>query len=584
MVSRKLIGLLVVLSIGATASAQTGPAKPAPTKSAAPQKKAPAPKAAPKKGDPPAPAVAAKPEPPPPPTDIQLRTKYTTGAQISENSTYIKGARQRFEFPGITMISQCDLKRNVQLHEGTKHYLITSTEPPPPVAAPAAADATTDAEMAAQAAAMSKGGRGGAPPKPKGGVITETVTLTDTGERKPMFGFEARRIRTVLARQPGEGACETKVTTVETDGWYVDLPEHLSCPAIAAAPPPSAGPPSCVDRVTSEQKGEGKIGFAVSTTITTTVTDAKEKDKDKEKDVTAMSMEVVDLKVTTLDKALFDVPPDYTEVKDYKTLLPSIAAGGTVSDAVFGSVADGTSTVAPKKDGVIRVGVVAPANKSGKELPDMRLLGSMLGGFTKQPFEGLPVSGATAAELDRDAASKGCDYVLVSEIAEIKTSKPNKVGGMLKKVSGDSNAPSEIHDVRVDYKLFAVGDTAKPRVTASAKASSGGGFGVGSALRLAAFAGQMYLTMGMGGGGLMSMMGQGSPLAGAGGLGGGLGGRMNPGMGAAMSIMSAGGSMAMAGAAGGGDASGEKMLETVQDGLSKAGKQISDELKKAKAK
>lgn len=61
-----------------------------------------------------------------------------------------------------------------------------------------------------------------------------------------------------------------------------------------------------------------------------------------------MSMELTDLRVTSLDKALFDVPEGYTEVKDYKALLPSLSGGGSIADAVFGSIADGTSTIAPK--------------------------------------------------------------------------------------------------------------------------------------------------------------------------------------------------------------------------------------------
>src|SRR5207248_9091301 len=65
-----------------------------------------------------------------------------------------------------------------------------------------------------RSSAMGMGGRGAKPaPKPKGGVITETITLTDTGERKPMFGLEARHIKTVVVRQPGDGACETRGTT-----------------------------------------------------------------------------------------------------------------------------------------------------------------------------------------------------------------------------------------------------------------------------------------------------------------------------------------------------------------------------------
>jgi hypothetical protein len=572
MLLRRIAGTLVALSFAVVSSAQTPPSKPKITSKKNPVASKPAPK-----------KTTTAPEPPPSPaaaTDVQLRTKYITGAQVSENRTYIKGARQRFEFPGITMITQCDLKRSLQLHDATKRYMAVSTEPVVPPA-PAPAEPTAESEMAAQMAAMSKPSRGGTP-KPKGGVITETVTLTDTGERKQMFGLEARHIKTVVVRQPGENACETKATTIETDGWYADLPEHGSCPSIPvqATPPESAGQQTCIDRLETQNIGNADLGFALSTVMTTSIADAKEKGGDKDPDVTTMSMEVTELKITALDKVLFEVPAGYTEVNDYKALLPSLATGGTLGDAVFGLIGDGTSTVAPKKGGVIRVGVVTPANKSGREVPDVRLVGSLLSGFTSAPFESLPISGATAADLGRDAAEKACDYILVSDIAEIKTSKPNRVGGLLKKVSGDGNAQAEIHEVRVDYRLYAAGDQAKPRMTASVKASSGGGFGVGSALRFAAFAGQMYLTMGMGSG-MMGMMGQGSPF---GGLGGGMGtARMNPGMSAAMSIMSAGGGMGMdGGLPGAADAAGEKLTQTLQEGLSKAARQVADELKKGK--
>jgi hypothetical protein len=248
----------------------------------------------------------------------------------------------------------------------------------------------------------------------------------------------------------------------------------------------------------------------------------------------------------------------------------------------LGSLAEGTSTVAPKKDGVIRVGVVSPANKSGKEMPDLRLLGSLLSGFTKQPFEALPVFGLTPAEVDRDAASKACDYVFTSDIAELKTSKPNNVGGLLKKVSGDVSGPTEIHEVRIDYKLFSVGDPIKPKVISSVKASSGGGFGFGSALKLAYFAGSTYMTMGMGAGmgGMGGMAGLIGPSSALGGLGAGM---MNPGMGAAMSIVSAGSAM-LGGTLAGvpEDASAERALATVQEGLAKAGKQAADELKRTR--
>jgi len=122
-----------------------------------------------------------------------------------------------------------------------------------------------------------------------------------------------------------------------------------------------------------------------------------------------------------------------------------------------------------------------------------------------------------------------------------------------------------------------VGETGKPRMTSSVKASSGG-FGVGSALRVAAFAGSMYMTMGMGTGMMANLMGPAAALGGGPSLGGGL---MSPGMGAAMSMLSGAQSMGM-GMPGGMSDSGEKATQTVQDALTRAGKQVADELKASK--
>src|SRR5262245_13011219 len=127
----KLVCSALAVSLAWSVSAQTQVPKKPPVKKPVPAK--PAGKTPPPPPEPPPPA------PPPPPTDVLLHTKLTNGAQVSESATYLKGVRQRFEFPGITMISQCDLKRSVQLHPATKHYLVTSTEPPTPAApAPAA--------------------------------------------------------------------------------------------------------------------------------------------------------------------------------------------------------------------------------------------------------------------------------------------------------------------------------------------------------------------------------------------------------------------------------------------------------------
>ena len=563
----KLVCSVLALSLASSGSAQTIVQKKPPVKKAPAPAKQPAAKTPPPAPEPP--------PPPPPPTDVRIHTKLINGAQISESSTYFKGVRQRYEFPGVTMINQCDAKRSLQLNAASKQYLVVLTQhPAPPAAAPTPPPAPEAPDVAQFAAMPQKGGRGGAPPKPKGGVITETLTLSDTGERKDIFGREARHLKTVLVRQPGPNACETKATRVETDGWYVDLPDHELCPS-APAPQTSAPPAetACTDRVETRRVGEAKLGFAIATTTTTTTGDGKETES------TSSTMEVTDLQVTSLDAALFDVPPDYAEVKTYQDLLPALAHGGNLTDALFGSITDGTSAVAPKKPGVIRIGVVDPVNKTNRNVPIPALRIALVAAFAKAPFEALPIVGATPADLNRDAASKACDFVIASDLVELKTSKPGKVGGVLKKVSGDPGAQEDVHEARVDYKLYAIADQSKPRLAASARASSGSGFGLSSALRVAAFAGSMYIGMTMGMMGnpmMMNLMGSYGSFGMGPGMGGGMSGLVNPGMGAAVSMMSQA-QMPMPGME---DGSKYKALETVEDALSKVGKQVGEELKK----
>ena len=79
------------------------------------------------------------------------------------------------------------------------------------------------------------------------------TSIADVGERKTMFGQEARRVVTVLDRQPQAGACDQMKQKIETDAWYIDAPK-----AVAAQPPtrlhPSAG--RCRDEVKVKMTGD----------------------------------------------------------------------------------------------------------------------------------------------------------------------------------------------------------------------------------------------------------------------------------------------------------------------------------------
>lgn len=216
------------------------------------------------------------------------------------------------------------------------------------------------------------------------------------------------------------------------------------------------------------------------------------------------SQEVTELEITRLDRALFDVPAGYTEASSIAEVVPAIVGGAGLSDALFGSTVDGSSSAAPKLAGVIRIGILEPVNKTERHLSPASIRLDLVGKFNKHPYEALPVAGSSAAAIEQAAVRLECDYLLLTEITEAKTSKPNKIGGFMSKASGGQSKDS--HEVKLDYKLFAVNATDKPAFGGTAKGSNGG-FGIGSALRIAAFAGQMYLGMMGGGMGMMSPMG-----------------------------------------------------------------------------
>src|SRR5207249_1680641 len=137
------------------------------------------------------------------------------------------------------------------------------------------------------------------------------------------------------------------------------------------------------------------------------------------------------------------------------------------------------STAAPKKSGMIRIGVLEPVNKTASSMVASGLRQDLVAKFNKAPYEAIPVAGSSPTAIEQEAARLQVDYLMVTEIVEAKTSKPGKIGGVMRVTGG--GPPKDAHDVKLEYKLFAVGATQAPKISGNAKASNGG-FGVGSAL------------------------------------------------------------------------------------------------------
>ncbi len=557
------------------------------------------------------PAVAAKAAPP---SDVTVVTSYTQGAQVSVNTTYLSDGRQRVEFPGLVSIGQCDLKRTVLVSPVAKRYRVQ----PDPVAAPPVAPPTSPlgltpfgAEIAAAfgggvgaesplagfvetggvpIAPAGGGGRGmgamgqmGAPPKT--GLVTITTTLTDTLERQTMFGLEARRIKTTVTRQTTGDVCDKTPLRTEIDAWYVDLPQTASScgrTAPATPEPPAASSDACQDRTDTRVVGDVTLGFPVKT-VTTNMSG----DSDKQESSTTTA-EVTSLEISRLDPALFDVPAGYVEAKSALELAPALTTGSTLGDVLFGSTADGTSTATPKAAGFTRIGVLEPVNSSGRSSLKMRALRQeLVAKFTKGSFEAVPLGGSVHGTAD--ATRLECDYVLATEVTEVKTSKPGKLSGVSRMTGG--GPPKDRQEVKMAFRLYPTDGTATIRLAGDVKADNGGGFSISSALRIAAFAGQLY--MGLSGFGMMSAFG------GMGGMGMGMG-MVNPmfamsrggGMGAMGSTFFDPRSMAMSsmamgfgglgGMMGAGDPSDAEVQKVVSKALDDVVKDTTDKLKSGK--
>jgi hypothetical protein len=521
----------------------------------------PAPKPTPAKPAPPTKAPAAKPEPPPPPPGVRVTTAYTHGAQVSQNTAYLQGPRQRVEFPGVVTLEQCDLKRTVMLNTSAKLYRVQ----PYPEPAPVTPAATEPDQMAQLQQAMAAGQK----PQQRGGVVTFTTALSDTLERQQMFGLEARRIRTVIVKQPSPSACDKSPLRIEVDGWYVDLPDQTACTRPAAPPPPkSADPAVCSDTIETSVQGDVKLGFPVKLITATTTGEGNRAE------TTSTEQEVTSLEIARLDRELFEVPKDFKEATSTAEIVPAVARGASLNEALFGSTANGTSTAAPKKPGVVRFGILEPVNKTTREIAVAGLREDLVSKFKRSGYEALPLAGSSASDIQQDAARLNCDYVMLAEIVEAKTSKPGRLSGLTKMAGG--GPPKDSHEVTIGYKLFAVTATQSPAATGNAKASNGG-FGIGSALRIAAFAGQMYMSLMMGGMG-MGMMNPMMAMSGMGGLGAGGGGLFDPRASAMSSMMTGFGASAMGG--GVADDSEAGMRDTVSEAMGNTAKTAMDQLSK----
>jgi len=120
-----------------------------------------------------------------------------------------------------------------------------------------------------------------------------------------------------------------------------------------------------------------------------------------------------------------------------------------------------------KRPGVIRIGVLPPANRSSEAVSVAGLQSFLARNLTSGNYEGLAVSS------DSEAQAAGCDYVVTSDLSKLKESTASKFGGILGKVTSTDTSASRRFDVQVDYKLVSL-KTGQPVVQNKAAAKFDG--------------------------------------------------------------------------------------------------------------
>ncbi len=350
--------------------------------------------------------------------DLKIKTRTTVMGHTTESTVYIKGARERNETSfgshgaGVSII-QCDQKRLITV-SGNQCVVMPMG---------GGESACPAANMQAMARAMA----GAEPTAPsKGGVVTITRTSTDTGERQDIFGYKARHIRSSVIMESSPDACNQSHTKMEMDGWYADLSAGFSCAddsykAMACGEGVRRG---CSDRIVMKGGGGAPLGYPLKQTTTMT----------SQQGNFTTTTEVVELTNTSLDAPLFEMPPG-CRVMDVAAMMggaPATAPAASPAENPFAAKPEAGTPAAPpappaapavasKAPGVVRIGVVKIKDVSGQSLPTDNLRLDLMSELAHQQLEAIPLDAETPpAEVESEARSKQCDYVVYTVSTQVK--------------------------------------------------------------------------------------------------------------------------------------------------------------------
>jgi hypothetical protein len=332
--------------------------------------------------------------------DVKITANYNTDGKSSETTIYANGSRLRYDYgKGLVLLRQCDVNRIVQVDDKARTYLILPAEQPAVI------------EASSQ--------QGSAAPK---------VEVTDTKERKDMFGYTARHLKVTDVIEGNHGR-------TETDGWYIDLKDVGTC--------------------SRQEIQSAADGYPVAYTITIYEENGKAS--------STVIMRVTSLLTAPLDAALFEVPRGYTETTPQNVVTKA----------------------APKAPGVTRVGAVTINNQAAQKIQSTTAYNQLLAQLQSAQLDVVPLTGETPDAVQQKAREADCDYVLYTDLAAIDKPQSGKIGGFLHKAPGIGHMTGgDALEARVSYRLVPAGG-GSPVLSSTITGKTGGSFDWKSAALLA---------------------------------------------------------------------------------------------------
>jgi hypothetical protein len=242
------------------------------------------------------------------PHDLKLTVRHTSGAHSFDTTEYYSGKNSRSEM----QIASGDIKghrRAVIRQRGLDKVQVYDLD----------LDASEYVSYQTDLRGTTAGSRSWTV-KPSGKTLLINIESVDTGERKEMFGLQARHIITREKRIGGPGNCYGGNSESEMDGWYVDfdifpdwhrpVKDGINVAYLVVAHWGNSD--RCSDKIEVHRSGP-RTGFPLwlKTSVTSEIAQA---DGSSKSYTSTSETEVVELSQSPLDGRLFEVPAGFHKV------------------------------------------------------------------------------------------------------------------------------------------------------------------------------------------------------------------------------------------------------------------------------